>query len=141
MATRWPCVPPHCYSTVKFTHSGKGNHSRNAQTAKRKSRHRNFLLWNVHQDLSSYGDRAVLVLLGGCPLINVRRMEEEKMTCGAGEMAQGPRVLAVLSEKPNSVPGTQIRYRNSRPMACSALFWPPRHCMHVYTSTHSGTHT
>lgn len=56
MATRWPCVPPHCYSTVKFTRSRKGNHSRNAQTAKRSSRHRNFLLRNVHQDLSSYGD-------------------------------------------------------------------------------------
>lgn len=56
-------------------------------------------------------------------------------------MARGLRVLAVVSEKPNSVPGTQIRYRNSRSMACSALFWPPRHWMHMYTCTHAGTHT
>lgn len=76
MATRWLCVPPHCSSTVKFTHSRKGNHSRNAQAAKRNLCHRNFLLRNVHQDLSFYGDRTVLVLLGVCPLIDGRRTKD-----------------------------------------------------------------
>lgn len=32
MATRWLCVPLHCSSTVKFTHSRKGNHSRNTDS-------------------------------------------------------------------------------------------------------------
>lgn len=76
MATRWLCAPPHCYRTAKFTHSRKGNHSRNAQTAKRNSCHGNFLLRNVHQDLSSSSDGTVLVLLGGCPLIDVRRTKD-----------------------------------------------------------------